>query len=538
MLAQRPQRCASRAASRLKPFSANGSICKVPRNRTVHCAAAKPPAPAPAPADASHEDTASSLPARGQGNSPQWPPKALSGITAGAANFAAAAAVAAAVTLAGLLGPPGVGEAGTPSPLAALAPGAAQAVSTEQLLFLEAWRAVDRAYVDKGFNGQSWFRVREAFLKKESFESRPQTYDAIRKLLASLDDPFTRFLEPSRLVQLRGGTQKSSVTGVGLEVTFTADSGLAGSLLRVVAPAEGGPAERAGVRPGDVILAVDDKPTTGISLYEASDLLQGPVGTPVTLRVQSSGPDGKPLPARDVSLMREVVVIRPVSYATCSGVNSAAVGLKTGAGAGAGEASEAGGAGAGGRVEYIRVTTFNSNTFEGVYAAIKEAKAAGVDGLILDLRNNGGGLFPAGVQVAKLLMAGGDIVLISDSAGVRDIYSADGSGTMDTKTPLSVWVNKGTASASEVLAGALKDNGRGVVVGENTFGKGLIQTVVDLSDGSGLAITVAKYQTPAGVDINRVGITPDIRVSPDSLAIGGPAVCDQLAGPDAPRVFG
>ncbi|KAG2483375.1 hypothetical protein HYH03_017731 [Edaphochlamys debaryana] len=441
---------------------------------------------------------------------------------AGAA-FCAAAAAAALSLGGGMLAPP----AAQLGPLGA--PGAAQAVSTEQLLFLEAWRAVDRAYVDKSFNGQSWFRVRETFLKQSSFDSRADTYSAIRKLVASLDDPFTRFLEPVRLQRLRSDTQRSSVTGVGVELSLTQGSGQANSQLKVVTPAEGGPSERAGVRPGDVITAVDGKPTAGISLYEASDLLQGPPGTPVTLTVRSPGKDGKLGPERELPIVREVIVIKPVSAASCSGVNTAALGLPAPKEPGAGS----------GRVEYIRVSTFNANTVEGVVAAIKEAKSSGAEGIVLDLRNNPGGLFPAGVEVAKLLLAGGDVVLIADSAGVRDIVSADaGALALDTRTPLSVWVNRGTASASEVLAGALKDNGRAVVVGDGTFGKGLIQTVVDLSDGSGLAVTVAKYQTPSGLDINKVGIRPDIRVDPDTLALGPEAACRQLAGPDAPRVFG
>ncbi|KAG2446345.1 hypothetical protein HXX76_000932 [Chlamydomonas incerta] len=415
------------------------------------------------------------------------------------------------------LGGPAAGPLGGPQP--------AQAVTAEQLLFLEAWRAVDRAYVDKGFNGQPWFRIRETYLKKEPMEEREQTYAAIRKLLASLDDPFTRFLEPARLARLRGDTEKSEVTGVGVEVSLTEEpGGPSKSLLKVVSPTEGGPSERAGVRPGDVIAAVDGKPTRGISLYEASDLLQGPAGSSLTLTLQSPGKDGKLGAPRDVQLVREKVVFRPVSYATCSGVSPSA-------GVGAGKEG-------GGKVEYIRVTTFNNSTVDGVVAAMREGKAAGVDGLILDMRNNGGGSFPAGVQVAKLLLAGGDIVLISDSSGVRDIYSADKALSLDTTTPLSVWVNKGTGSASEVLAGALKDNGRGTIVGETTFGKGLIQTVVNLSDGSGLAVTVAKYQTPSGLDINKIGITPDIRISPEALAVGGDAVCRQLAEPAAPRIFG
>ncbi|GIL83722.1 hypothetical protein Vretimale_10517 [Volvox reticuliferus] len=547
MLARRPQRSglrsisSKRASCSFRPvyqsfhnrFSGRETSISLSATGVATDAATKPKPASTTGEDGAPADRPQSHPSDSEElRNLSWYPPAASRITTGAAGFLTAAGVAAALTLATFLGPPigaDIGPISLPSPLGLQE---AHAVSSEQLLFLEAWRAVDRAYVDKDFNGQSWFRVRETFLKKEPFESRAETYDAIRKLLASLDDPFTRFLEPARLTELRRGTQKSSVTGVGLEVTFSEDSGVAGSLLRVVTPAEGGPADRAGVRPGDVILAVDGKPTTGISLYEASDLLQGPPGTSVTLQVRSNGIDGKPSPPRDVNLIRELVVIRPVSYSLCSGV-SPSVGLtKKGGGTDGGNALE------GSKVGYIRLSTFNSNTYQGVTAALKEAREAGVDGLILDLRNNGGGLFPAGVQVAKLLMSSGDIVLISDSAGVRDIYSADGSGTMDTKTPLSVWVNKGTASASEVLAGALKDNGRGVVVGESTFGKGLIQTVVDLSDGSGLAITVAKYQTPAGVDINRVGITPDIRLPPDQLANSGPAVCEQLAGPNVPRVFG
>ncbi|KAG2433211.1 hypothetical protein HYH02_012752 [Chlamydomonas schloesseri] len=437
----------------------------------------------------------------------------------GAAGCATAAA--AALTLGGLLAPEGLGGPGA-GPLGG--PQAAQAVTAEQLLFLEAWRAVDRAYVDKGFNGQPWFRVREAYLKKEPMEDREQTYAAIRKLLASLDDPFTRFLEPARLARLKGDTEKSEVTGIGVEVSLVEEAGGPGrSLLKVVAPSEGGPSERAGVRPGDVISAVDGKPTRGISLYEASDLLQGPAGSSLTLTLQTpQGQDGKLGAPREVQLVREKVVFKPVSYATCSGV-SPTTGVRNGGS---------------GKVEYIRVTTFNSSTVDGVVAAMREGKAAGVDGLILDMRNNGGGSFPAGVQVAKLLLPGGDIVLVADSNGVRDIYSADKALSLDTTTPLSVWVNRGTGSASEVLAGALKDNGRGTIVGETTFGKGLIQTVVNLSDGSGLAVTVAKYQTPSGLDINKIGITPDIRVSPEALAVGGEAVCRQLAEPAAPRIFG
>ncbi|GFH08580.1 PDZ domain-containing protein [Haematococcus lacustris] len=160
---------------------------------------------------------------------------------------------------------------------------------------------------------------------------------------------------------------------------------------------------------------------------------------------------------------------------------------------GGGDGGGGQGAPAAQQLGYIRVTTFSSNTVPAFQEALKDLQQQGAgQRLVLDLRNNGGGLFPAGVQLGKLLLDRGDIVLIADSGGVRDIYSADGTA-IDARSPLAVLVNRGTASASEVLAGALKDNRRASIVGsENTFGKGLIQTVVDLSDGSGVAITVAR----------------------------------------------
>ncbi|KAF8071053.1 ctpA [Scenedesmus sp. PABB004] len=428
-----------------------------------------------------------------------------------------------------------------------------RAVTSEQLLFLEAWRAVDRAYVDKTFNGQSWFKaraavaaaaphrtappsaaqrrsggrpaaaharppagapqLRESYLKKEPMASRAQTYDAIRKLLSSLDDPFTRFLEPSRLAALRRGTA-GSVTGVGLEITY---GGGAGDDIVVQTPSPGGPADRAGVRAGDVLVSVDGTPTRGLSLYDASDLLQGAADSTVRLVLHAPGAPGA---SRTLELVRQRVSINPVTFATCTGVAPAVLPP---------------GAAAPGKLGYLRLATFNSNTTAAAQEALAALDKAGVAGLVLDIRNNGGGLFPAGVNVARMLVDRGDLVLIADAAGVRDIYSADGN-SIDSATPLVVLVNRGTASASEVLAGALKDSRRGVIAGERTFGKGLIQTVVDLSDGSGVAVTVARYQTPAGMDINKVGITPDVPLPPDALPTDADGVCRALAADAAPRL--
>jgi carboxyl-terminal processing protease len=412
-------------------------------------------------------------------------------------------------------------------------PPLALAVTTEQLLFLEAWRAVDRAYVDKGFNGQTWFRVRERYLKEEQMRTREETYSAVRKLLASLDDPFTRFLEPERLSALRSGT-KGSVTGVGLEIAFAQQQGkqgkqgaaATGAEVAVVAPAAGGPAEQAGVRAGDVIAAIDGRPTRGMSLYEASELLQGEEGTKVALTLRRGGGGagagggggggaaatggGKTL---SVDVTRRKVEVRPVESRLCAD--------------GAARASPVG---------YVRLATFNNNSANASADAVRDLASKGAERFVLDLRNNGGGVFASAVAVARQWVPKGDLVLIADAQGVRDVYSADPGELLQGAAgkPLVVLVNRGTASAAEVLAGALKDSGRASrVVGERTYGKGLIQTVVDLSDGSGVAVTVARYQTPSGTDINKIGIRPDVEAAMAGGGGGGSAEEEAAAGAGA-----
>ncbi|KAH6809161.1 Peptidase S41 family protein [Perilla frutescens var. frutescens] len=354
------------------------------------------------------------------------------------------------------------------------------ALSEENLLFLEAWRAIDRAYVDKTFNGQSWFRYRENALREEPMNSREETYAAIRKMVATLGDPFTRFLEPKKFKSLRSGT-RSTLTGVGLSIGYPkkdqSDSGLV-----VVSAALGGPAYKAGVSSGDLILAIDDTSAESMEIYDAAERLQGPEGSKVELTVRHGSE------TRHLSLVREKVILNPVKSRVC----------KT---AGLGED--------GPLVGYIKLTSFSQNASGSVREAIKTLRENNVNSFILDLRDNSGGLFPEGVEIAKIWLDKGVIVYICDSRGVRDIYETDGSNAAAASEPLVVLVNKGTASASEILAGALKDNKRAVLVGEPTYGKGKIQSVFELSDGSGLAVTVARYETPAHTDIDKVGIIPD-----------------------------
>ncbi|KAJ7536412.1 hypothetical protein O6H91_12G068500 [Diphasiastrum complanatum] len=375
----------------------------------------------------------------------------------------------------------------------------AWALTEENLIFLEAWRVIDRAYVDKTFNGQSWFRYREDALRHEPMNSREETYAAIRKMLASLNDPYTRFLEPEKFQSLRAVGTSGAVTGVGLEVGFDSSSGVLE--LVVVAPVVGGPAARAGVVPGDVILAIDGVNVEGMSLYEAAQRLQGPDHSLVELTLLDKGPKQ----FRTIQLRREKVTLNPVTWDSCD-VSKDGDNFKLG---------------------YIRLSTFNQNSIRSLKDAIERLREIGVAAYVLDIRNNSGGLFPAAIDIAKMWLDKGVIVYISDSKGVRDIYESDGTGVVASTEPLAVLVNKGTASASEILAGALKDNRRAVILGEPTFGKGKIQSVFELSDGSGMAVTVARYKTPANIDIDKVGIPPDFPL-PFSIPMDGEGFCKCL----------
>lgn len=270
----------------------------------------------------------------------------------------------------------------------------------------------------------------------------------------------------------------------------------------------------------DEILSIDGVSTSELSLYAAAGLLQGTEGSEVALKVKPHQGGS----VKELKLARVPITVDPVDSALCS-----SSGLLTGSPENSSD-----------KLGYVRIATFSKQTAAKTRDAIITLDKAGAKRFILDVRGNGGGLFPAGIEVGRMLIDKGDLVLIADSDGVRDSYEADGTA-LNTTAPLTVLVNRGTASASEVLAGALKDNGRGKIAGENTFGKGLIQTLVPLSDGSAVAVTVAKYQTPAGVDINKVGITPDISIQADELLnipTQGEAFCKFVgAGENAPKLF-
>ena len=352
-----------------------------------------------------------------------------------------------------------------------LAQPAALALTDDQNLVAEVWRLVNRAYLDETFNRQNWRFVRERVVKGD-YENREAAYDAIRDMLASLDDPYTRLLPPEQYRSLQTSTA-GELTGVGLQIAKDE----ADQTLQVIAPIEGSPASAADLQPRDRILAIDGHLTAELTLDEAANYMRGPVGTTVILTVsrQTQTP-------REIELIRDIVNLNPVLTRLDRVSSDLTVG-------------------------YIRLSQFNANAAHEVAARIQDFEQQGANAYILDLRNNPGGVLNGGIEIARLWLESGTIVYTFDRRGVLDDFVADGSALTDD--PLVLLVNEGTASASEILAGALQDNRRAQLVGNTTFGKGLIQSLFDLSDGSGLVVTVAKYKTPANHDINRSGIRPN-----------------------------
>jgi carboxyl-terminal processing protease len=352
----------------------------------------------------------------------------------------------------------------------------ATAFTEEQRLFSEVWRIVDRSYVDETFNQQNWWLIRQKALQKPLMD-REQTYSAIQAMLATLDDPFTRFMRPDQYRSLQTNTS-GELTGVGLQITQDSPK----TELRVIAPIEGSPAEQAGIKPKDRIVKINGVPTSMLSLDEAAERMRGPIGSQVTLTIVAEEEDLSQ--AHDVQVTRNRISLNPV-HAELRQQDDIKIG-------------------------YIRLSQFNANATAEVSSAIKKLEAEQAEAYVLDLRSNPGGLLQAGIEVARLWLDQGTIVYTVNRNGIQDSFTASGQSL--TQDPLVVLVNQGTASASEILAGALHDNGRAQLIGERTFGKGLIQSLFNLSDGSGLAVTIAKYETPNHSDINKLGISPDVVV--------------------------
>lgn len=351
----------------------------------------------------------------------------------------------------------------------------ASAFTTEQQLVLEAWRTVNRAYYDGSFNHQNWWQIRDRALKQQISDT-DAAYSAIESMLTKLDEPFTRLLRPEQYRSLQVNTT-GELSGVGLQIGIKPDR----HEIEVIAPIAGSPAAQAGILPHDIIRQIDAIPADSLTLDEAAMRMRGEVGTNVSLVVETPSQT-----AREVILVRQKIELNPLTAELRTTPNKQKIG-------------------------YLRLSQFSAKAPQEIADRLKQFEKQGATGYILDLRNNPGGLLQAGIEIAREWLDDGTIVYTVNRQGVIDAIEATGNSL--TKDPLVVLVNEGTASASEILAGALQDNERATLIGAKTFGKGLIQSLFDLPDGSGLAVTVAKYETPNHHDIHKLGITPD-RVVP------------------------
>lgn len=337
----------------------------------------------------------------------------------------------------------------------------------------EAWQIVNREYVDGTFNKKDWQAVRQTLLSK-NYTSKQQAYDALREALKVLDDQYTRFMDPKQFEALTNQTS-GELSGVGIRLELNEKT----KKLTVVEPLENSPAMKAGVKSGDRILAINGKGTKGMTVEDASNLIRGEAGTKVTLRIERTGASSFDLP-----LTRARIELQAVRHSVKQeGKN---------------------------KVGYIRLSEFSSHAAEQMERAIKDLTAQKVDGFVLDLRGNPGGLLQSSIEISQMWIDKGSIVRTVNRQGTNDTALAKGRAL--TNLPLVVLVDGRSASSSEILTGALKDNKRATVVGSQTFGKALVQSVHSLSDGSGVAVTIAHYYTPKGTDISHKGIEPDVKI--------------------------
>ncbi|HYW19963.1 MAG TPA: S41 family peptidase [Nodularia sp. (in: cyanobacteria)] len=338
----------------------------------------------------------------------------------------------------------------------------------------QVWQLVNREYVDGSFNQQDWIATRQSLLNQE-YSSNEEAYVAIREALQKLGDSYTRFMDPKQYQALTSQTS-GEVSGIGIRMELNDKT----QRLTVLEAIENSPALKAGIKAGDEILAIDGKSTQKMAVEEASSLIRGQVGTPIKLQLKRTGRSS----AFNLDLTRATIEVPTVHYSLKQEGNR--------------------------RVGYIRLREFSGHASDQMRRAIRDLNNQKADAFVLDLRGNPGGLLNSSIEIARMWLDNGGIVRTVNRAGGSEVTNAN--RTALTQQPLAILVDGNSASASEILTGALKDNNRAVVIGSQTFGKALVQSVHELADGSGLAVTIAHYYTPDGTDINKKGIVPDIKL--------------------------
>ena len=332
-------------------------------------------------------------------------------------------------------------------------------------VFWEAWRIMEQDYYG------------------ELPTDQERTYGAIKEALVLLGDPYTIFVEPQPR-ELERDHMRGSFGGIGVDIWYDAEGQM------VLSPYPDSPAAEAGVLEGDILLALDGEQITTETIDDVRAYLHGEQGTTVTLTLTRPGPDGSPTPPFDLTITRGEIRVPSVTWRVIAHAPT---------------------------VGYIHVQGFTDRTDEEVLDALDDLKGQGIASLILDLRDNFGGLVSPAVSVASQFLSDGVVMIEQKRTAEENIYSVQ-SGGIATDIPMVVLVNGNTASAAEIVAGALQDHGRALLIGERTYGKGSVQLIYDLSDGSSLHVTSAIWLTPNRTRIEGRGLAPDVL----ALQAGGP----------------
>ncbi len=346
------------------------------------------------------------------------------------------------------------------------------AVNEPVQLYDQVWKIVNDKYVDQSKNSQNWEQKWRNRYRNE-IQTDEDAYVAISTMLASLNDPYTKFLDPKEFAE-ESNSIKGSLKGIGIQI------GMKDGKLTVIAPIEDTPAEKAGLMAGDEILEIDGKSTKSITVDKAADQIRGPEGTQVTLLIKRENQEPK-----SYTVTRAKIEIKSISQKIPESITLPS------------------------EMCYIRLSSFISRNAAEEFRSILE-KNYYKKGFIIDLRSNPGGLLSNAIAISDMFLDSGDIVSTVDKRNYKDVEHA--TKGIVTRRPVVILINKGSASASEIFSGAMKDNGRAVLVGEKSFGKGLVQEINKLANGSGMNITIQKYLTPNGTDIHKKGISPDVEV--------------------------
>lgn len=339
-------------------------------------------------------------------------------------------------------------------------------------MYYRVWDLVNKKYVDQTNNTQDWTRWKHKY--DNYIKTDEDAYVAINTMVSSLNDPYTRFMNPKEFAE-EANAISGSLRGIGVQI------GIKDGKLTVIAPIEDTPAEKAGLQADDLILEINGESTKGMSVDKAADRIRGEEGTSVTLLIKRGNQEAKPY-----TIKRKKIEVKSISQKLTDDKINMPNDMK-----------------------YIRLSSFMSknaaNEFKSILLENKDKK-----GFIIDLRSNPGGLLSNAISISNMFLEPGEaIVSTVDRDGYIETQRAK--SLMVTKKPVVVLINKGSASASEIFSGALKDNGRAVIVGDQSYGKGLVQQIENFGT-TGLHITIQKYLTPNGTDIHKKGITPDYLV--------------------------